>query len=148
MARPRKTEAPDLAKPCELTAGAIERLTCPAGKAQAFLRDAQGNGLRVRVTPTGKKTFVFEQSLNNQTIRRSIGEVTAWSIADARTEAKQLSLMLDAGTDPRELEREQAESLRVFRSCPLITPKDAHSSLQILAIARYSCDFRLDRTPF
>ena len=110
MARPRKTEAPDLAKPCDLTAGNIERLTCPAGKSQAFLRDAQGNGLRVRVTPTGKKTFVFEQSLNNQTIRRPIGEVSAWSIDAARTEAKRLSLMLDAGTDPRELAREQAEA--------------------------------------
>ena len=95
MARPRKTEAPDLAKPCDLTAGAIERLTCPAGKSQAFLRDTQGNGLRVRVTPTGKKTFVFEQSLNNQTIRRAIGEVSAWSIDAARTEAKRLSLMLE-----------------------------------------------------
>ena len=28
------------------------------------------------------------------------------------------------------------ERLRVFRSCPLITPKDAQSSLQMLAIAR------------
>ena len=41
-----------------------------------------------------------------------------------------------------------AESLRVFRSCPLITPKDAQSSLQMLAIARYGCALRLDRTPF
>ena len=41
-----------------------------------------------------------------------------------------------------------AESLRVFRSCPLITPKDAQSSLQMLAIARYVCALRLDRTPF
>ena len=30
---------------------------------------------------------------------------------------------------------DRAESLRVFRSCPLITPKDAQSSLQMLAIA-------------
>ena len=29
-----------------------------------------------------------------------------------------------------------AERLRVFRSCPLIAPKDARSSLQMLAIAR------------
>ena len=41
-----------------------------------------------------------------------------------------------------------SESLRVFRSCPLITPKDAQSSLQLLAIARYGCALRLDRTPF
>jgi len=67
----RKTDAPDLAKPCNLTVGAIERLTCPPGKQQAFLRDSEGNGLRVRVTPSGAKAFVFEQSLNNRTIRRN-----------------------------------------------------------------------------
>ena len=33
-------------------------------------------------------------------------------------------------------ERLPSERLRVFRSCPLITPKDARSSLQMLAIAR------------
>ena len=42
----------------------------------------------------------------------------------------------------------EPESLRVFRSCPLITLKDAQSSLQRLAIARYGCALRLDRTPF
>ena len=42
---------------------------------------------------------------------------------------------------------EWTESLRIFRSCPLITPKDAQSSLQMLAIARYGCALRLDRTP-
>ena len=40
------------------------------------------------------------------------------------------------------------ESLRVFRSCPLIRPKDAQSSLQMLAIARYGCALRQGRTPF
>jgi integrase len=110
VARPRKTDAPDLATPCNLTAGAIERLICPPGKAQAFLRDSDGNGLRVRVTPTGAKSFVFEQSLKNRTIRRTIGSVEAWSIEKARAEAAKLAVLLDAGTDPRELEREQAEA--------------------------------------
>jgi integrase len=109
MARPRKTDPPDLSAPCELTVGTIERLACPPGKAQAFLRDAKGNGLRVRVTTSGKKTFVFEQSLKNTTIRRTIGEVGAWTIDAARAEAKRLSVLLDKGTDPRELDREQAE---------------------------------------
>lgn len=110
MARPRNTDAPDLAKPCNLTAGAIERLKCPPGRAQVFLRDAEGNGLRVRVTPNGAKSYVFEQSLKNRTIRRTIGGVTAHSIEEVRAEARRLSGMLDAGTDPRELEREQAEA--------------------------------------
>ena len=41
----------------------------------------------------------------------------------------------------------RTERLRVFRSCPLITPKDPCSSLQMLAIARYGCALRLDRAP-
>lgn len=109
MARPRKTDSPDLAAPVNLTVGVIDRLTCPQGKAQAFLRDAAGNGLRVRVTPSGAKAFVFEQSLNGRTMRRTIGNVTAWTIDDARKAAKDLSATVDKGTDPRELEREAAK---------------------------------------
>jgi integrase len=116
MARPRKTAALDLSEPVNLTAGTIERLTCPPGKAQAFLRDAEGNGLRVRVTPNGAKAFVFEQSLNNRTIRRTIGSVDALSIDKARAAAKRLSVMVDAGTDPRELERERNAAAEVKRA--------------------------------
>ena len=50
MARPRKTDAPDLSERVNLTAGTIERLTCPDGKQQAFMRDSEAPGLRVRVT--------------------------------------------------------------------------------------------------
>ena len=38
--------------------------------------------------------------------------------------------------------------MRVFRPCPLVTPKDARSSLQMLAIARAMAVLvRLDRPP-
>ena len=108
MARPRSTDTPNLALRCNLTVGAIERLTCPPGKDQAFLRDAGGNGLKVRVSPAGAKTFIFEQRLKGKTMRRAIGAVSAWSIDAARAEARRLSVMLDGGIDPRELERAQA----------------------------------------
>jgi len=108
MARPKKTDAPDTAQAIELTAGAIERLTCRTDtKAQAFLRDTKAPGLRVRVSNTGAKSFVFEAKLDRQTIRRTIGDVRAWSLDAARTEANRLRVMLDSGTDPRELERQQ-----------------------------------------
>ncbi len=125
MARPKKSDVPDLSQPVDLTAGAIERLTCRTDcKAQAFMRDSKAPGLRVRVTNTGAKSFVFEAKLNRQTIRRTIGDVRAWSIDQARTEARRLAVVLDGGQDPRELERQQeaakaaqqiaaAESLRV-----------------------------------
>ncbi len=108
MARPKKTDAPDTAQAIELTAGAIERLTCRTDtKAQAFLRDTKAPGLRVRVTNTGAKSFVFEAKLDRQTIRRTIGDVRAWSLDAARTEARRLAVLIDSGTDPRELERQQ-----------------------------------------
>ncbi len=108
MARPKKTALPDTTQAIDLTAGAIERLTCRTdAKAQAFLRDTKAPGLRVRVTNTGAKSFVFEAKLNRQTIRRTIGDVRAWSIEQARTEARRLAVVLDGGQDPREIERQQ-----------------------------------------
>ncbi len=107
MARPKKSEAPDLADRVNLTAGAIDRLACPAGKQQAFMRDSEAPGLRVRVTAAGAKSFVYEAKLDRQTIRRTIGDVKLWSIEQARTEARRLAVVLDNGQDPREIERQQ-----------------------------------------
>lgn len=87
MARAPKNKPLDLSQAVDLTAGAIERLTCPDGKQQAFLRDSKAPGLRVRVTANGAKSFVFEAKLDRQTIRRTIGDVRAWKIDAARAEA-------------------------------------------------------------
>jgi hypothetical protein len=106
MARPSKTDAPDTAQAIELTAGAIERLSCPAGKQQAFLRDTKAPGLRVR-DEHGHKSFVFEAKLNRQTIRRTIGDVRAWTIEQARVEARRLAVLIDGGINPSEQERQQ-----------------------------------------
>ena len=107
MARPKKDDVPNLAELHELTAGLIERLTCSDSKVQAFLRDTKAPGLRVRVTNTGFKSFVFESKLRRETVRITIGSVKLWSIEQARTEARRLAVVLDNGQDPRELERQQ-----------------------------------------
>jgi len=108
MVRPRKNAGIDLTEAQDLTAGLIDRLACRSDvKAQAFLRDTKAPGLRVRVTNTGAKSFVFEAKLNRQTIRRTIGDVRAWSIDAARSEANRLRVTLDSGLDPRELARQQ-----------------------------------------
>jgi integrase len=128
MARPKNSSTPDLDKAYDLTAGLIDRLSCPDGKNQVFLRDTKAPGLRVRVTPASAKriratptgtapeqlkSFVFEAKLHRQTIRRTIGDVKAWSIEAARTEANRLRVSLDNGTDPREVDRDnQAAALK------------------------------------
>ncbi len=106
MARPPKDLKIDLAQPHNLTAGLIERLTCPEGKQQAFMRDSDTKGLRVRVTSNGAKSYVFEKKLSRQTVRRTIGDTSNWSIEAARVEARRLSRMLDEGVDPRQVERD------------------------------------------
>lgn len=124
MARPSKTAEIDLSRRHELTAGLIERLRCPEGKSQAFLRDTESPSLRVRVTPSGAKSYVFEGKLNRQTIRRTIGDVRDWSIEAARAEARRQAVLLDGGTDPREQERQkeaERQAAAVTKAARLLT---------------------------
>lgn len=110
MAR-RKADAPiDLALAHDLTAGLVAALRCPAGRQQAFLRDAKAPGLRVRVTAAGAKAYVFESKVGGRTLRQTIGAVEAWTIEGARMKANELRVLVDQDTDPRELRRQQAEA--------------------------------------
>ncbi len=90
-----------------LTAGRVDAFTCPPEKAQAFLWDTDTPTLALRATPTGRKTYVFEARLNGSTIRINIGTLTDWPIKKARTEAQKLKMLVDSGTDPREVERDR-----------------------------------------
>ena len=102
-----------------LTAGRVDAFTCPAGKSQAFLWDTEAPALVLRVTPKGRKTYVFESRLNGATLRVNIGTAADWPIEKARSEAQRLKVLVDSGTDPRELERQ----------------KQAHKVAQIAAAA-------------
>ena len=90
-----------------LTAGRVDDFECPASKAQAFLWDTDSPTLALRVTPTGRKTYVFEARLNGATVRISIGTLKDWPIEDARAKANDLKRLVDQGTDPREVERDR-----------------------------------------
>ena len=98
MGRPLKTASVDLTAAQDLTAGLIERMTCPEGKSQAFLRDRKAPTLRVRVTAGGAKAFVFEAKLDRQTIRRTIGDIRSWTIEAARGEANRLRVLVDGAS--------------------------------------------------
>ena len=100
MARPPKNQPVDLSTPVTITAGVIERLTCPPGKDQAFLRDALAPGLRVRVSSHGAKTFVFERKVGSKTIRRTIGDVRNVTIEKARDTARTAYVDVGNGIDP------------------------------------------------
>jgi integrase len=107
MARRKADATVDLTIQHDLSTGLIDALKCPEGKQQVFLR-AKANGLRVRVTANGVKSFVFEAKTSGKTYRKTIGSVAAWTIPQAQAKALELAKLVKEA-DPRELEREQAE---------------------------------------
>ena len=62
---------------------------------QSIYWDGKTPGLGLRVTAAGSKAFIFETSLNNKTIRMTIGDPRNWAIGDAQAEASRLKVMTD-----------------------------------------------------
>lgn len=97
-----------------LTPERIRRFTCPEGTKQIFLWDTEAPRLAVRAT-AGAKAFIFESKLNRRTLRATIGDVRAWNIDDARTEARRLQTLVDQGIDPREEKAERIAAAEAKR---------------------------------
>ncbi|MBL8424905.1 MAG: integrase family protein [Candidatus Accumulibacter phosphatis] len=97
-----------------LTPDRIRGLAQPTGTGQFFTWDTDAPRLAVRVT-AGAKSFIFESKLNRQTVRVTIGDTRAWTLAAARDEARRLQVLIDSGVDPRAAKRErEAEAARLI----------------------------------
>lgn len=92
------------------TAEVIANYQCKAGKSQTIYWDAKTTGLGLRVTSNGAKSYIFETSLNNKTIRMTIGDIRTYSIKAAQVEATNLKAMTDKGIDPRQVKADQIAS--------------------------------------
>lgn len=92
----------------KFTAGRISNFCCPDGKAQAFLWCADVPGLAVRATPgSDRKRYIFQAKVDGKTMRLTIGDVGAWSITDAQSEARHLQIQIDSGNDPRQIKADK-----------------------------------------
>lgn len=89
------------------TAEVIAAYQCKAGKSQTIYWDAKTTGLGLRVTSNGAKSYIFETSLNNKTIRITIGDIRTYSIKSAQSEVTTLKAMTDKGIDPRQVKAER-----------------------------------------
>lgn len=90
-----------------LTDQRIEDATCRDGLTQDFIWDTQTPGLALRVSPGGRKTFVYQSRLAGKSIRITIGTVGAWSTGDARKRAAVIQTEIDLGRDPRIVKQER-----------------------------------------
>lgn len=118
------------------TAEVIATYQCKAGKSQSIYWDAKTTGLGLRVTSTGAKSYIFETSLNNKTIRITIGDIRTYSIKAAQVEATNLKAMTDKGIDPRQVKADQitndeakAQAKKDAESAKLL--QDKHETLTL-----------------
>ncbi len=103
-----------------LTVGRVADFKCLTNKSQSFLWDTDAPTLALRASPTGRKTYVFESRLNGATIRVNIGTPAEWTIEAARNKANGLKMLVDNGTDPREIQRQQDVDKAVERAAAAI----------------------------
>jgi hypothetical protein len=89
-----------------LTPATIETLTI--GK----LADAATPGLWIEVRKSGKKTWLYRRRVAEcgTAVKRTLGPFPAYTIAVARKWATGINEQIEAGVDPRELERNDATS--------------------------------------
>ncbi len=100
-----------MAKKVNFTAGRVEGFECEGGKQQSFYWDAKTPSLGLRVTATGKKTYIFESRIGGASspVRMTIGDLRTYAVGQAQEEATRLKSLTDKGIDPRELAKAQQE---------------------------------------
>jgi site-specific recombinase XerD len=88
------------------------------GPSDAFLWDDELRGFGLKVTPSGKRSYVYQYRIGGRgakTKRWTIGSHgSPWTATTARAEAERLALLVGQGVDPVEAERvrrKQAETL-------------------------------------
>lgn len=87
----------------------ISKALCPEGMSQKIFRDKTTEGLGLRVTPSGKKTFIFESWVNGGSVRIKIGEPKSWTIEQAREKARAFKVDTDKGINPVETKKQNTE---------------------------------------
>lgn len=101
LERIAKTAIAEVARE-RLTDALIRKLSAPAS-GYAITWDGDVAGFGIRITAAGAKSFVFNYRVkgSGQERRVTIGGFPNWLTAAARSEARRLRRLVDAGQDPR-----------------------------------------------
>ncbi|MBU3594569.1 integrase family protein [Polynucleobacter sp. 71A-WALBACH] len=107
-----------IAKKVNFTAGRVDGFECEKGKQQSFYWDAKTPSLGLRVTATGKKTYIFESRIGGalSPTRLTIGDTRTYTINQAQAEATRLKALTDQGIDPRELVKAKEKQAQAKRA--------------------------------
>ena len=99
----------------KLTKGAVDRVAKPGtAKTDLLYWDAEPKGFGLRVTPTGKATFIVQGRVDGSAkeARITIGPYGVFTVDQARAVAREHLRNMRMGLDPRDLKR-QDEAMKV-----------------------------------
>ena len=98
----------------KLTKTNIDRVAKPGSKSDVLYWDTDAKGFGLRVTPTGKATFIAQGRVRGTAadVRLTIGTYGAWTVDDARRRANEHRHSFEDGIDPRDLKK-QNEAMKV-----------------------------------
>ena len=111
------------ARRTRLTKGRVQRLSYSGKQYKAgvwqrcILWDVEVPGFGVRVTPEGERMFVFSFRSGTRSRLYTIGNVKAWTVDDARKEARDLTQRVDKGEDPLNERKRARERITVKKLC-------------------------------
>jgi integrase len=110
----------------KLTAKSVENIK-PLAKGRLQLWDAALPGFGLRVTEKGKKSWVVMYRHRDRQRRMTIGSYPAFSLADAREEARAALRAVERGEDPAE------EKLAAKRKPPTLFSESANQFIELYA---------------
>ncbi|MBY0335474.1 MAG: integrase arm-type DNA-binding domain-containing protein [Acetobacteraceae bacterium] len=98
-----------------LTKRVVDAFTCPPGRKDALLFDAELKGFGVRATAAGSRLFLFQYRQEGRTVRLPLGEYGVITPDQARSLAEKARLSLKLGQDPLEERRAAARAAEAAR---------------------------------
>jgi integrase len=98
----------------KLTKANIDRVAKPGAKSDTLFWDTEIKGFGLRVTPTGKTTFIAQGRVNGvgDAVRVTVGPYGVFTPDQARDAAKQHLRNMELGVDPRDVKK-QDEAMRI-----------------------------------
>ena len=88
-----------------LTARLIDNISTPEKMTE--YHDRNKKGLKLRITPHGKKSFYYRYYLAGKHYNYKIGDYSSCSLAEARKVAKKIEFQVSQGINPKEEEKRQ-----------------------------------------
>ena len=85
----------------------LDNLELPRGTFRPYYHDTQVNGLALRVTRKGVKSFVVQRRVNGKVRKTTLGNYPVMTIDQARNEALNVLGLIRKGINPNSIKKEQ-----------------------------------------